>query len=193
MRHNNIRDLNAEFQREVCRDVATEPSLIPLDNEEIIGTEADGAAPDISSRGIWSTFEKTFFDVCVTHPNSPSYSSWPLERLYRYHEDRKMKKYNSRVINVEKGSFTPLIYSTSGGWGPQAAAYHKRLAQLLAKKRNEEYADVMCYMRTKIRFSILRSTLVAVRGERGKRPSKTDPILSVNFNLIPEAMNYECY
>ena len=193
MRHNNIRDINADFQREVCRDVATEPSLIPLDNEEIIGTEADGAAPDISSRGMWSNFEKTFFDVCVTHPNSPSYSTWPLERLYRYHEDRKMKKYNSRVINVEKGSFTPLIYSTSGGWGPQAAAYHKRLAQLLSKKRNEEYADVMGYMRTKIRFSILRSTLIAVRGERGRRSPKSDALSSVDFNLIPEAMNYECY
>ena len=88
-----------------------------------------------------------------------------------------MKKYNSRIINVEKGSFTPLIYSTSGGWGTQAAAYHKRLAQLLSKKRNEEYADVMGYMRTKIRFSILRSTLIAVRGERGRRSPKSDALI----------------
>ncbi len=65
MRHNNIRDLNAELQREVCRDVVTEPALIPLDNEEIVGTNADRAAPDVSSRGLWSTFERTFFDICV--------------------------------------------------------------------------------------------------------------------------------
>ena len=193
MRHNNIRDMNADFQREVCRDVVNEPALIPLDNEQITGTKADGAAPDISSRGIWSTFERTFYDVCVTHPNSPSYASWNLGRIYRYHEERKMKKYNSRILNVEKGSFTPLIYTTSGGWGPQAVSYHKRLAQLLSKKRNETYASVMNYMRTRIRFSILRSTLVAVRGERGKRPPTTKPLHTVSFNLVPEAMNYECF
>ena len=96
-------------------------------------------------------------------------------------------------LNVEKGSFTPLIYTTSGGWGPQAVSYHKRLAQLLSKKRNETYASVMNYMRTRIRFSILRSTLVAVRGERGKRPPTTKPLHTVSFNLVPEAMNYECF
>ena len=131
--------------------------------------------------------------AAITHPNSPSYASWSPERIYRYHENRKMKKYNSRIINVEKGSFTPLIYSTSGGWGPQAVAYHKRLAQLMAKKRNEEYANVISYMRTKIRFSILRSTLVAVKGERGKTSPMTKPLQSVCFNLIPEALSYESY
>ena len=51
----------------MCRDVVIEPVLIPLDNEQIIGTDADRAAPDVSSRGLWSTFERTFDDVCVTH------------------------------------------------------------------------------------------------------------------------------
>ena len=116
MRHNNIRD---QLQREVCRDVVTEPALIPLDNEEIVGTNADRAAPDVSSRGLWSTFERTFFDISVTHPNSPTYDKKDMEQIYKAHETRKMKKYNNRIIEVEKGTFTPLIYSTNGGWGPQ--------------------------------------------------------------------------
>ena len=65
MRHNALRDLNAEMQREVCKDVVIEPQLLPLDNESVEGTSADRAAPDISSRGMWSTFERTFFDVRV--------------------------------------------------------------------------------------------------------------------------------
>ena len=68
MRHNNLRDLNAEMQREVCRDVVVEPDLLPLDREEIQGAQGDRAAPDISSRGLWSTFERTFFDVMVLTP-----------------------------------------------------------------------------------------------------------------------------
>ena len=193
MRHNNIRDLNAELQREVCRDVVTEPALIPLDNEEIVGTNADRAAPDVSSRGLWSTFERTFFDICVTHPNSPTYDKKDMKQIYDLHEVRKMKKYNNRIIQVEKGTFTPLIYSTSGGWGPQATRYHKRLAEKLSHKRGEDYAAIMCYMRTRIRFSILRSTLIAVRGERGRCQPSALPISATSFNLIPATMDYECF
>ena len=94
---------------------------------------------------------------------------------------------------IYEGACTPLIYTTYGGWGPQATRYHKRLAELLSRKRNEEYANIMHYMRTRIRFSILRSTLVAVRGERGKAHSTTKPISFTSFNLIPDAMDYECF
>ena len=165
MRHNNLRDLNIAMQKEVCRDVVSEPRLLPVNDEEIEGTTADRAAPDISSRGLWSTFERTFFDVHVLHPNAPSYQASDLSTLYRNHELEKMRKYNSRVITVERGSFSPLIYTTFGGMGPQATRYHKRLAELVAHKRNEDYNHVISHMRTRIRFSVLRSTLVAIGPE----------------------------
>lgn len=193
MRHNALRDLNAELQREVCRDVQTEPRLLPIDSEEIQGTSADRAAPDISSRGLWSTFQRTFYDVRVFHPNAPSYKNTPVGSLYNMHEKEKMRKYNSRVITVEKGTFTPLVYTTFGGWGPQATGYHKRLAQLVSIKRNEDYRHVINHIRTKVRFSILRSVLIAVRGERGKRSAANNSIASTSFNLIPQTMSYECY
>ena len=191
MRHNALRDLNAELQREVCKDVVVEPQLLPLETETIEGASGDRAAPDISSRGIWSTFELTFFDVRVLHPTAASYQSTSLSSLYTNHEKEKMRKYNSRVLTVEKGSFTPLVYTTFGGWAPQAVRYHKRLAELIAIKKNEEYHHVINHIRTRIRFSLLRSVLVAVRGERGKRQLPSQPISSVSFNMIPEAMSYE--
>ena len=107
--------------------------------------------------------------------------------------DIDIKTVNNRIIQVEKGTFTPLIYSTNGGWGPQATRYHKRLAEKLSQKRGEDYAAIMCYMRTRIRFSILRSTLIAVRGERGRRQSYTLPVSVTSFNLIPATMDYECF
>ena len=186
MRHNALRDLNAEIQREVCKDVVIEPRLLPLDSEIIDGTSADRAAPDISSRGVWSTFERTFFDVRVVHPNAKSYQNLSLPSLYSHHEKEKMRKYNSRVLTVEKGSFTPLVYTTFGGWAPQAVRYHKRMAEMIAKKRNEDYKDVINHTQTRIRFSLLRSILISVRGERGKQP-----LSSVAFNMVPGAMNYE--
>ena len=169
-----------------------EPRLLPLFNEEVQGVQGERAAPDISSRGLWSTFERTFFDVRVLHPNAPSYVNTDIGRLYRSHEQEKMRKYNSRIITVERGSFTPLIYTTFGGWGPQATRYHKRLAEKLAFKRNEEYSHVLNHMRAKVRFSLLRSVLVAVRGERGKRQPIPRPLSSTSFNLIPRTQDYEC-
>ncbi len=193
MRHNDLRDLNSELQREVCRDVVVEPQLLPLDTSETDGVQGDRAAPDISSRGLWSTFERTFFDVRVLHPNAPSYQNTNISQLYRNHEQEKMRKYNSRVITVERGSFTPLIYTTFGGWGPQATRYHKRLAEKISAKRNEKYSHVLSHMRTKIRFSLLRSVLVAIRGERGKKPSSSKPLSSTSFNLVPNVSHYECF
>ena len=92
---------------------------------------------------------------------------------------------------MERGSFTPLIYTTFGGWGPQATRYHKRLAEKMATKQNEKYSHVLNHMRTKIRFALLRSILVAVRGERGKRLAPGRPLSLTSFNLVPEALEYE--
>ena len=193
MRHNNLRDLNSELMKEVCRDVVTAPQMITLDDEDIQGTKADKAAPDISSRGLWSTFERTFFDVRVLHPNCPSYVNKDMNKIYQAHENEKMKKYNERVLTVERGSFTPLVYTTFGGWGPQATRYHKRLAEKISSKRNEDYSHVLSHMRARVRFSLLRSTLVAVRGERGKRQPAARPLASTSFNLIPDMQDYESF
>ena len=194
MRHNALRDLNADLLQEACRDVVVEPQLLPLEHDTVLkGVKGDRACPDVSCRGLWSTFERTFFDVRVFHPNCPSYNSSSTTELYKKHENAKKNTYNERILTVEKGTFTPLVYTTFGGCGPQASAYHKRLAHLIAKKRNEEYHQVITHIRTRVRFALLRSTLVALRGQRGKPQAASSSISSVAFNLIPDAMSYESF
>ena len=193
MRHNNIRDFEASLLREVCRDVKVEPELLPLGNT---GTRsrntADKARLDVSAVGIWSPMERTFLDVRVTHPNSPSYRDKTIEQIYIHHENEKKQMYNDRIIHVEKGSFSPLIFTTSGGMGPEATRYHKRIAELISTKRNESYSDVVNWIRTKVRFALLNSTLIAFRGERGrKRSGENTPLADISLNLIPEHSAYE--
>ena len=75
---------------------------------------------------------------------------------------------HGKVIQVEKGSFTTVVMSTFGGMGKEAVNYHRRIATLISEKRNERYSDVMNYIRTRLRFCILKSVLVAIRGVRRK-------------------------
>ena len=145
---------------------------------------------------MWSTFERTFFDVRIFNPKSPTYQRKTMPQLYILHEKEKKNEYMNRVLQLEKGSFVPLVFTTTGGMAPEAKRFIKRLAVLIATKTNEDYSQVMCNIRTrlsKIQFfknkmsmDIMRSVLVAVRGVRGK--AWTAPISKVSFNLIPDLL-----
>ena len=108
---------------------------------------------DVAATGVFSPMERTFFDVRVTHPNAPSNRSIPPSKLYVRHEMEKKVKYEERIIQIEKGSFCPLIFSTSGGVGPLCDNVHKKLAGRIAIKRKENYGDVI------LKISLLTSAL----------------------------------
>ena len=44
--------------------------------------------------------------------------------------------------------------------------FYKRLSSLLSEKRNEDLSSVTAWVHTKIRFALLRSALMCVRGTR---------------------------
>ena len=193
MRHNNIRNFEASLLSDVCKDVKIEPELLPIGDSTIHSSNsAEKARLDVSAVGIWSQMERTFLDVRVFHPNSASYLNTDPQQLYVQHEREKKRTYNDRILQVEKGSFSPLIFSTTGGMGPESTRFHKRVAELISAKRNEEYSDVVNHIRTRIRFSLLKSVLVAIRGERGKRRRTfTTPISDLSLNLVPDRASYE--
>ena len=184
MRHNRVRDLEATLMKEVCHNVQVEPELLPIDNDvPRPGNSKQKARLDVAGVGVWGAYEKTFLDIRIMHPNAPTYANKPIEEVYVLHEKEKKRHYNERVLQIEKGSFTPIVGSTFGGMGEEANRHHKRIAFLIAEKKNENYADVISYIRTRLRFSVLKSILTAVRGVRGKsRPSA--PISTISFNLI---------
>ena len=37
--------------------------------------------------------------------------------------------YNSRIMNVKHGPFTPLVFSMTGGEGPEVSMFHKYIVQ----------------------------------------------------------------
>ena len=184
LRHNNVRDTEADILKEVCKDVTIEPPLIPSDK---LG---DRSKLDMGAQGLWSGLERTLCDVRIFHPGAPSYRNRKVEAVYKQHEDEKKNKYLGHVLETEKCSFTPLVFSTRGGCAPEADKFHKQVATLLAEKRNILYSEAISYVRRRVRFSILRTTLMAIRGYRGTGSTECQ-LAEEDLNLIPRSAMYE--
>lgn len=189
-RHNEIRDLEAELLGTVCKDVEVEPILQKLTGEILNNgaNRSDDARLDIHARGFWERQRSAFFDVRVCHPYADSYREKSTDQVYRQHETEKKRKYANRVMEVEQGTFTPLVFSTTGGMGTECKMYHKRLAELLSSKKGETYSNTMSWLRAKVSFALLRSALLCLRGTRVKR--RTHDIYNTDFSIDNAIANF---
>ena len=65
----------AEILKDICIDVRTEPGLLPVNPATLCSTAIqianDQARLDIVATGLWAPFERTYFDVRITHPTIP--------------------------------------------------------------------------------------------------------------------------
>ena len=76
-----------------------------------------------------------------------------------FKEKEKKRVYNSHIMNVEHGTFTPLVLSLTGGECPETSKFYKHIAQKISAKTEENYDRVISLMRCKLSFSILRSEM----------------------------------
>ena len=183
IRHNAVRDTIAELLKETCKDVQVEPALMPVTGEELpAGTNTtDGARADVSAIGLWQPLSKAFIDVKVFNPHAMSNAAKDLNRTYIQHEKAKKGQYNARIMEIEKGTFTPAIFSCSGGASPEASRLLKTIASKLAAKRGESYPVSINFVRRRIAFDILRTCVISFRGDRS--PKRSTPIQELDYGL----------
>ena len=196
-RHNHIRDYLASLLRQVCQDVATEPVLQPVPDltaSTFIGTghnTSPSARLDIKARGFWSVQSDAFFDVRVFYPNASSYRSRTLAAVFAWHEGQKRGQYATRVREVEKACFSPIVLTSSGGLGQEATAMLKLLASKLADKMRDPYAMVMGKLRADISFSLIKDSVLMLRGSRQRfRPP---PSISAGLDLHVADARVPCW
>ena len=179
LRHNEMCDLLALTISEVCFDVTIEPKLEQsAENQpECDGVRADAVEPenlrlDICARGFWGgSLEVALFDVRVFNPFAASAISTPLDQLYRRNEAEKRRKYEARAT-AENCSFTPLIFSTSGGCSLLTGKFLKKLALKLSQKKTSMYSQALCWLCTRLSFSLLRSAVMCLRSCRRRQIKK---------------------
>ena len=98
--------------------------------------------------------------------NSKCNQGKEISTIFKEQEEEKRWKYQQRVLDVEMGSFTPLILRTSGGMGADCNCFLKRLAEKLSEKNKEPYHITITWTRTLLSFDILRSVHTCLRGSR---------------------------
>ena len=150
IQHNEVRDLTSAFLSEVCHNVHTEPTLQPLQGEHLKYKSANGevgARHDVAAQNFWGKDHQTaYFDVRVFNPFAQSYTNSTLSKCYKKHELEKKREYEERVREIEHGSFLPLVFTTAGGMSSIATTVYKRIASLIADKRQVPYSTTLFWL-----------------------------------------------
>ena len=178
--HNEVRNITSSLLSEVCSNVTVEPQLLPLTGEELSFRSANcdsNAQLDIAANGAWGCrFEKPFFSVRVFNPFSKCNMETPLPETYRQHKNEKKRKYEQRVIEIEHASFTPLVFSSTGGMSNITSHFFKYIAE----KRKSSYSETIALIRCRLCFALLKSAIMCIRGTRS---TSAMPILSSAIDL----------
>ena len=51
------------------------------------------------------------------------------------------------IMEIEQKTFTPLVFTTTGGMADQFVKYHSRLAELIANKKGESHSSAISWIR----------------------------------------------
>ena len=51
----------------------------------------------------------------MCHPNADSYRDLTPKQIWKKYENEKKRQYAERVMEIEQGTFTPLVFTTIGG------------------------------------------------------------------------------
>ena len=81
-------------------------------------------------------------------------------------EKRKTVMKGEYEREVEHSSFTPLVFSASGGMACGTKIFYGRLATLLANKWDNPYSCTLSWLRCRLTFSLLRSAIRCIRAAR---------------------------
>ena len=130
LRHNQGRKLKASLLDEVCHGVCVEPQLLQLTGENL--------NEKMVARHFWVTGQMAFSDVRVFNRIAKRYVHRDTSKAYQLNEKEKNRNYNERILEVEHGSFTPIVMSAYGDIGKESNKFYSRLAELLAEKKNQQ-------------------------------------------------------
>ena len=94
---------------------------------------------DIRARGFWRREKRAI--RLLRHWSNESKFSFNKERaILERNGNEKKRCYNQRIMNIEHGTFTPLVFTMNGFMGVEFTMYHKQLSsKKISEKGDEKY------------------------------------------------------
>ena len=164
-----LRGLTAKKLSKVCCDTEIEPKLVLLSGEDLSNrttNRSNEARLDVQARGVWERGQQAFFDLRVFDHNACWYLNKSLQQCHVINKNEKKRAYNERVLQIDHGTFTPLIFSIYGSMAKECHKFYSRLSDLLLEKRNLPKSVVANWVRLKVCFALLKSILLCLHGSR---------------------------
>ena len=166
-RHNDVRGYLAHLLNEVCADVSIEPHLVQVTEGETASTNREDAARlDIAARDFWRPSQRAYFDIRVFNANAQSNISRNIEETFIHHEREKSRQYSDRIVNVEHGSFTPIIFGTHGDYSQLTSRFIYHFAKLISQKRNICFSESKSWLNIKLSNLVVRLTILCIKGSK---------------------------
>ena len=116
-----------------------------------------------------------------------------LTQLSQVLKMKRTDKYNQRIIEVERGSFSPLMFSLYGGTCREADRFMTELADKLAEKKNIDYSTIIHCLRAKLSFNLLKSAVMCLTGSKRSKHELTMDLNGVEISkAIGQIIKYYC-
>ena len=100
-----------------------------------------------------------FFLTKIFTPHTASCSR-SIKDAHKQHDSQEKLNYEHWFKYVEHSTFIPLVFACTGGAGPPGSRVMSRPALKISEKGNDSYSDATSFIRTKISFAILRSSVL---------------------------------
>ena len=81
------------------------------------------ARVDVTARSFWIKGQMAYSDVRIFNPLAKCHRNLSLQAAHKNNENEKKRKYNDRIIEVEHGSFTPLVFTCFGGMSRECSRF----------------------------------------------------------------------
>ena len=139
-----------------------------IDGEELPKSSniSNQARVDVSARGLWINRQMTFCDIRVFIPLARCHLHISLLAVHKKNENKKKQEYNHQILQLDHGSFTPLVFSSFGGMSRKCCRFFSHTAEHLANRKIELKNKISAWIKSKLNVALIRSMLLCLSGTR---------------------------
>uniref|UniRef100_A0A1X7UTM5 Uncharacterized protein n=1 Tax=Amphimedon queenslandica TaxID=400682 RepID=A0A1X7UTM5_AMPQE len=109
---------------------------------------------------------EALLDIRVVNTDAQSYVNQSPSNVLAKAEEKKVKYLSA--CEARRALFPPICVSVDGMVGREANAFLKRLGERLSMKWARHYSEVINWIRTRLTFAIIRTSILCLRGSRTK-------------------------